>query len=96
MQSICIVGKTAKAEAQPYPPEQLAAEVAYVRNSYAEGVVRQIWSRADVGGAVLLLETPSIEDATAIVSQLPLLLSGFLQIDKIVPLAPYRAFGAPS
>lgn len=94
MQIICVVGKTAKAEAQPYPPEQLVAEVAYVRNCYADGVVRQIWSRADTGGAVLLLEAASLEDAMAIVSRLPLMLTGFLQVETIVPLKPYRAFAA--
>jgi hypothetical protein len=58
-----------------------------------DGLVRQIWSRADARGAVMILEAASLEDARAVVAKLPLMQSGHLQIDSIIPLIPYRAFG---
>lgn len=93
MQVICVIGRSPKGNSETIPSDQMAAEADYVRACYIDGVVRQIWSRGDVGGAVLLLEAADLEDARAVVSRLPLMQSGFLQVDSIVPLKPYRAFG---
>ena len=36
---------------EAFTPERIAAEGARVKEMYAAGIVRQIWARADAGGA---------------------------------------------
>ena len=71
--------------------EHLDAEAARVRELYAEGSVRAAYSRGDVPGAVLLLETENEEAAKRIVDSLPLLKRGMLEM-QIVPVKGYRGF----
>jgi muconolactone delta-isomerase len=67
------------------------AEVAQARVLYADGFIRQIWHRADVGGACILLEAESLEQARARLHTLPMVRTGMLEV-SIVPLAPYAGF----
>jgi len=75
-----------------YTPERLAAETAAVRQLYAQGVVRQIWHRGDIGGACLLLEAESEAAARAALAGLPLFAAGMQEAVFVVPLNPYRGF----
>lgn len=75
-----------------YTPERLTAETAAVRQLYAEGVVRQIWHRGDIGGACLLLEVASEADARERLGKLPLFAAGMQEAVCVVPLNPYRGF----
>lgn len=63
-------------------------EAAKVWEYYAADAVRNIYYIADMSGAVLLWEAPSLEAVTEMVSQLPMVQEGVLQAD-ITPLKPY-------
>ena len=52
---------------------------------------REIYSMADGGGAVILAEANSLEEAQTKASNLPLVQAGMLHIEYI-PLKAYRAF----
>jgi muconolactone delta-isomerase len=67
------------------------AERERVRELYRDGVVRSIWSRKDVPGAVMLLECSDEAAAREAVGSLPLAQRGMLEV-QIVPLTPYPAF----
>jgi muconolactone delta-isomerase len=67
------------------------AEIAQARVLYADGFIRQIWHRADLPGACILLEADSLEEASARLHTLPMVRTGMLEV-SIVPLAPYAGF----
>jgi len=69
----------------------IEAERERVRELYRDGVVRSIWSRKDVAGAIMLLECADEAAAQAAVGSLPLAQRGMLEV-QIVPLSPYPAF----
>lgn len=71
----------------------LPAEQEHARQMYSEGLLRQIWHRGDVKGAVLLLEADSLEKARVGVEQLPLAANGMLEVVAVIPLNPYAGFG---
>lgn len=73
----------------------LDAEALRVRELYAQGIVRSIWSRCDIPGAVMLLECADEVAAQAAVGSLPLAQRGMLEV-QILPLQGYRAFAPPS
>ena len=63
-----------------------------VRRLYAQGIVRQAWTREDVPGACLMLEVESLAQAEAAMATLPLSMRGMLEV-QLVPLRGYRGFG---
>ena len=69
----------------------LGPEGEAVRAAYARGDVREVYSRGDVPGAVLVLEAADNEAAWAVMEGLPLSQAGMMDVD-VVPLKPYRAF----
>jgi len=69
----------------------IEAERERVRELYRDGVVRSIWSRKDVAGAVMLLECADEDSARAAVGSLPLAQREMLEV-QILPLGPYPAF----
>ncbi len=75
-----------------WTPELIAAEGQRVRELYSEGIVRSIWRRKDIAGAVLILEKATEEDARTAVESLPLAKLGMIEI-TVAPLEPYPAFG---
>jgi muconolactone delta-isomerase len=81
-----------KHDATPVTNEQRAMEVAYVKEKYATDTIRQVWNRADLPGACLLIEAADESAARATVEALPLMLAGKLEIQMLVPLLPYRGF----
>ncbi|HEY9181441.1 MAG TPA: muconolactone Delta-isomerase family protein [Candidatus Baltobacteraceae bacterium] len=74
----------------------LEPEAQAVRTLYAQGIVRNIWSREDALGAVLLLEAQTPEHAHEAVATLPLVGSDMAEVEKIIPLKGYRGFGPRS
>lgn len=70
-------------------------EAEEARRLYSEGIVRSIWSRLDVPGAIMLVEAESEEAAQAALGRLPLVARGMLEA-QIVPLKGYRGFGPRS
>ena len=66
-------------------------EVARARALYAEGFIRQVWHRADIAGACLLVEADSEARVRDKLGTLPFAEAGMLEI-TIVPLKPYAGF----
>ena len=69
----------------------LDAEAQRVSELYAEGVIRTIWSRRDVLGAVIIFESEVEAAARAAFSTLPLAQRGMLEA-QFIPLRAYRGF----
>jgi len=69
----------------------LKAEAARVWQLYQDGVVREIYFRADVRAAVLILECENQEEAQKILGTLPLVKEGLITFD-IIPLVAYPGF----
>ena len=84
-----VVETYADADFVPY----LEQEAERARALYAEGFIRQIWHRGDVGGACLLVEADGEEAVRATLATLPLVAAGMLEIVAVVPLRPYAGFG---
>ncbi len=77
-----------------FTPELMAAETARVRQLYAAGVLRQIWRRGDLAGAVILWEATTMAEVEAAIESLPIRQAGLLEVAALVPLEPYPGFGA--
>ena len=71
--------------------EHIAAERERVRELYRDGIVRAIWTRKDIAGAVMLLECADESKAKQAVASLPLAQRDMLEV-VILPLGPYPAF----
>jgi muconolactone delta-isomerase len=86
--------KTDLFPAEAFTPELLAAETARVKELYAAGLLRQIWKRGDVPGAVILWEAASEAEVREAIASLPIAQAGMLEVVAFVPLAPYPGFAA--
>jgi hypothetical protein len=71
----------------------LPAEAKKALQLVAEDVVREIYSRQDGRGAILVLEAESEEAAHAHLATLPLAEAGMLDFD-VYPVKAYRAIAA--
>ncbi len=91
MQFLAIARRRIEAFPETLIAEQLPAEAERVRELYAAGIMRTIYSRADVPGAVVLLEASDLAEAEAAMESLPLHRAGMLDV-QIVPLRPFRGF----
>jgi muconolactone delta-isomerase len=78
---------------EAFTPELGARESAHVKEMYAAGILRQIWRRGDIPGAVMLWEAASEAEVRAALGSLPINQAGMLEIVALVPLQPYPAFG---
>jgi hypothetical protein len=82
---------------QKVPPEELAkhlpAEAKRALQFFAEDFVREIYSRKDGKGAVLIVEAESEAAARARLADLPLVKLGMLDLD-FYPVGPYRGIVA--
>jgi hypothetical protein len=66
-------------------------EADMARRLYTEGVIRDIYSRKDIPGALLMVEAATLEEAQVQILRLPLAAKGMLEV-QIIPLGPYRGF----
>jgi muconolactone delta-isomerase len=78
---------------EAFTPERIAAEGQRVKELYVSGFLRQIWKRADMGGAAILWEAMSEAEVRAACESFPLFKAGMLEIVMVVPLQPYAGFG---
>ncbi len=74
-----------------YTTELLRAEALRAWQLYQEGVVRELYFRADRIEAVILLECASVHEAQAALETLPLVQAGLVAFDCI-PLKAYPGF----
>jgi hypothetical protein len=68
------------------------AELTVVLELYRAGVIREMYSRAEPG-AVLVLETPTVDTATAALARLPLVANDLVEFE-FIELRPFSAFDA--
>jgi hypothetical protein len=92
LQFLVLISRSDVPAAQPPSPEQREAESEHIRQLYAEGIVRQMWLRAE-GGACMIAESQDAESLGSRLAALPLVRSGFLQAPHISALNPYPGFG---
>jgi len=78
---------------EAFTPVRIAAEGQRVKELYVSGLLRQIWKRADMGGAAILWEAMSEAEVRAACESFPLFKAGMLEIVMVVPLQPYAGFG---
>lgn len=88
MKIIVVATRTEKATPEAIQPH-LDTEAKTALSLVAEDFVREIYSRADGKGAVLVVEAADEAEARARLSKLPFIQRGFLALD-IYPVGPYR------
>ena len=66
----------------------ISAEAAAVWNSYTEDMLRTIHYIADMSGAVLLFEAPSVAAIEAVMPKFPMIANGLLKCE-VIALKPY-------
>ena len=93
MQVLALVRRRTESFSDEQFAPMLEPEAQAVRTLYTQGLVRTIWSREDVLGAVLVLEVDSMDHARAVVARLPLVERGMAEVEKIIGLRGYRGFG---
>lgn len=71
-------------------PPLARAELMVVLKLYRAGVIREMYSRAEPG-AVLVLETPTVDTATAALARLPLVANDLVEFD-FIELRPFTTF----
>jgi len=82
-------------EVKGVQPEQfqphLKAEAQGVWDLYQNGLMRELYFRADRSDAVQILECANVKAAKQILASLPLVEAGLITFD-IIPLVPYPGF----
>jgi hypothetical protein len=66
----------------------LQAEMIQAWKLWKEGVIRELYGRADGGGGVIVFECESVDEAKRYVEDLPLSRAGFLEWDFLPLTAP--------
>ena len=90
MKVIAIAHRSDKHSPEDFAPH-LEAESNHALKLFAEETVRELYSRADGNGAVLILEAENEEKAKEILDGLPLARVGMLTFE-IFSVRPYRGF----
>jgi hypothetical protein len=90
MKIIAIAHRNEKYTAEDFAPH-LGAEASHVLKLFAAERLREIYSRADGKGAILVLEADNEQNAREIVGDLPLAKLGMISFDIYVT-KPYRGF----
>ena len=80
-----------------FPPEAFTAELALqeaqrVKELYATGILRQIWLRGDMPGAVIQWEAANEQEVRDAIGSLPIFKAGMLELVALAPLKPYPGF----
>lgn len=92
MRIIAVAHRSEKHKPEDFAPH-LEAESAHAMKLFADETVREIYSRNDGKGAILVLEAENEEEAKKIVDELPMAKLGLLSFD-IYGIKPYRGFVA--
>ena len=92
MRVIAIAHRSEKHKPEDFAPH-LEAESSYSLKLFADEKVRELYSRSDGKGAVLVLEAKSVEAAEEILNGLPMAKLGLLTFE-VYGIKPYRGFVA--
>ena len=79
---------------EAWTPELIETEGQRVRELYSAGIIRTIWRRKDMPGAVIVMEAASEEEARDAVASLPLAKRDMLEIVALTQLEPYPGFAS--
>jgi muconolactone delta-isomerase len=90
MQFLIVLRRRSEAFTAEQMAPLLDAEASAARGMYQDGFTRQIWSRADEPGAVLLVEAADRAEVEQRLQTLPLFAAGMLEATTITQLIPYR------
>jgi muconolactone delta-isomerase len=96
MQVLSVIRRRTESFTQQEFEPLLEPEAQAIRKLYIGGIVRNIWSREDKLGAVVVFEVSTIDEARAIIDTFPLMQSGMLELEALIPLRGYRGFGPRS
>jgi muconolactone delta-isomerase len=77
---------------EAFSPERIAQEGQRVKELYASGILRHIWKRGDIPGAVILWEAASEAEVRAAIATLPLFKLELIETLLLAPLEPYPGF----
>jgi hypothetical protein len=69
----------------------LRAEAERVWALYQDGLIRELYFRADRSEAILVLECADLDEARAALGSLPLVQAGLIDFE-LIPLRPYPGF----
>lgn len=92
MQYLAITRRCAESFSEAEFAARRAEETAQARALYAEGFIRQIWHRGDIGGACMVIEADSEDAVRQKLNTLPFAQAGMIEI-SVIPLKPYGGFG---
>ncbi len=92
MKIVVVATRSEKFSAEEFAP-LLPAEAKKALSLFAEDVVREIYSRKDGKGAILVLEADDEDAARARLAELPLAEAGMLEFE-VYPVGPYRGIAA--
>ncbi len=79
--------------ADAFTSELIAGEAQRVTELYAAGLLRQVWKRGDMPGAVIVWEASGEAEVREAVASLPIFKAGMLELVALVRLEPYGGFG---
>jgi hypothetical protein len=91
MKILAIPKAVSSASASAFDTELVNAEVEAVLRLYQADVIREIYSRFNARGLVLILEGKDTEEVRTVLNDLPAVQRGILEID-LIPLAPFQGF----
>jgi hypothetical protein len=77
---------------EAFTPELIDREGQRVKALYAAGLIRQVWKRGDVPGAVIVWEAATEYEVRSAIASLPIFQAGKLEIVLVAPLEPYPGF----
>lgn len=78
--------------AEAFTPELISRETERVKELYAAGILRQIWTRGDIAGAAILWEAADEAAVRDALASLPIAQADMLEVMALVPLEPYPGF----
>jgi hypothetical protein len=83
-----VLARVAEGVAMEQVLPHIEAEAKAVWQNYSAEIVRSIYYTADMSGAVLMCEAPTLETIQDITAQFPMAQAGVLKFE-ILPLKPY-------
>jgi hypothetical protein len=88
-----VLARVAEGVAMEQVLPHVKAEAKMVWQQYSAETVRSVYYIADMSGAVLMCEAPTLEAMQEIVTQFPMAQAGVLKFE-IIPLRPYIGLGS--
>jgi N-formylglutamate amidohydrolase len=85
---ILVIARVAEGVSVEQVQPHISAEAAAVWHAYAAEMLRTIHYIADMSGAVLLFEAPSMEEVVAALPKFPMIAQGLLNCE-VIALKPY-------